>query len=675
MSVAFFSVITAFLLAMLIAGWFYYYPKKKYSNDAIIFILRTLSIFFIILLLFNPKYYDTTKITIKPGLAVVIDNSLSIKTLDQQESVKNWVSIIQNSSVLSDKFNISYYTISNQLNALGDSLTFTTDQTDFSNLTALKSSINKQKLPIILLTDGNQNKGVSASYLNINNPVYPIVFGDTTNYNDLYISQINNNPYGFLDNTFPVEIFINFKGKGRVSTNLTILKQHKTVWQQTINFKEDQKTQRVLLNLKPEATGQQIFTAKLSHLSHEKNTTNNSSKFSVEIVDQSSKVLIISDILHPDIGTLKKAIESNKQRRVVLSNGLQNNIKISDYQLIILYQPTSDFKQIFDEINNKNIPLWIISGKTTDWQYLNTNQSFFTKDITNLEEEYQAVYNPSFSLFKLESNAINDLPPLKDNFGKITFKKPHETLFYQKIKNTTTDFPLLTFLKDDLRKIALLNGEGLWQWRMYNYRDKQSFEEFDDLIDLIVQYLTANNQTDRFKITYKKVIKEVEKQHITVNIFNESIQLDENASLNFQLFDGHGKIIQSSRMTLTDRGNFSLTLDPLQGGDYSFKVTDQNTKINKRGFFTVVPYDIETQVFNADYFQMKLLAENTGGEVFLGTTDVQSFLDRSLRFSDYKNIEKVVKKQKYLINWRWLLVLIILSLTAEWFVRKYRGLI
>ena len=53
-------------------------------------------------------------------------------------------------------------------------------------------------------------------------------------------------------------------------------------------------------------------------LDAEKNLVNNSREFAVEVIDERTKVLIAYSFLHPDLGALKKAIESNQQREVEL---------------------------------------------------------------------------------------------------------------------------------------------------------------------------------------------------------------------------------------------------------------------------------------------------------------------------------------------------------------------
>ena len=57
---------------------------------------------------------------------------------------------------------------------------------------------------MIIMTDGNQTLGVDYRNLKSQQPIFPIVFGDTTNYKDISISQLNVNKYTYVGNQFPV---------------------------------------------------------------------------------------------------------------------------------------------------------------------------------------------------------------------------------------------------------------------------------------------------------------------------------------------------------------------------------------------------------------------------------------------------------------------------------------
>src|SRR5690606_30804893 len=118
---------------------------------------------------------------------------------------------------LNERFNVKFYSFDNQLNTK-DSLTFEGSQTNITKALNSLEEINKGLIaPMILLTDGNQTYGsdYEFSLKNYGQPVFPVIFGDTTKYTDLKIQQLNVNKYTYLKNKFPVEIIINYEGRSR----------------------------------------------------------------------------------------------------------------------------------------------------------------------------------------------------------------------------------------------------------------------------------------------------------------------------------------------------------------------------------------------------------------------------------------------------------------------------
>ena len=83
-------------------------------------------------------------------------------------------------------------------------------------------------------------------------------------------------------------------------------------------------------------------------------------------------------------------------------------------------------------------------------------------------------------------------------------------------------------------------------------------------------------------------------------------------------------------------------------------------------------YNIETQFLNANYKAMNQLANTTGGQLFL-ENQYSGLLNELLKNSNYKTIQKISKKTVPLVDYKWLLLLLVLSLAAEWFIRKYNG--
>ena len=68
------------------------------------------------------------------------------------------------------------------------------------------------------------------------------------------------------------------------------------------------------------------------------------------------------------------------------------------------------------------------------------------------------------------------------------------------------------------------------------------------------------------------------------------------------------------------------------------------------------------------------MALQTNGQLFYENT-VDNLISKLMASKQYKSIQKVEKKSVPLINYKLLLLLLLLSLALEWFIRKYFGLI
>ena len=90
--------------------------------------------------------------------------------------------------------------------------------------------------------------------------------------------------------------------------------------------------------------------------------------------------------------------------------------------------------------------------------------------------------------------------------------------------------------------------------------------------------------------------------------------------------------------------------------------------------FSVIEYNAEEQFTRADASKMIKLATNNQGKSFL-IEDFESLKRQLLKDKRFVSIQKSNEKSVSLINWKILLALLILSLSAEWFTRKYYGLI
>lgn len=134
---------------------------------------------------------------------------------------------------------------------------------------------------------------------------------------------------------------------------------------------------------------------------------------------------------------------------------------------------------------------FIIAGTQTDWNFLNSQQSFIQKQVTSQTEDFQALWNPTFNSFILEDIGFEDFSPLTGMFGTITMSAAVQPFLFQKIRNTTTTDPLLAVAESDGQRHVFLLGENSWKWRMQSFATHNGFEKFDEFIGKLIFYASS----------------------------------------------------------------------------------------------------------------------------------------------------------------------------------------
>jgi hypothetical protein len=669
-------IIIAVLAALSLALFQYIYKSKLSSNlKYLLTALRTLSIFGILLLLINPKFESNSFFDEKPTLVIAVDNSESVSYLEQEDNVNSTLEAIVSNADLNKRFNIETYSFGKAVKSL-DSLNFNERQSNISKaLKQFEEVYANQTAPILLISDGNQTYGSDYSFVakSIKQPIYPVVLGDSTVYSDLSIKQLNVNRYVYLKNKFPVEIITNYNGIQPVSTELKIWSGNSVVFRKSIQFDATKSSEIISTALSANTVGVKTYRVELTPLINEKNTFNNAKSFGVEVIDQKTNIALVAEQLHPDLGALKKSIESNEQRSVSILKPKDYISKINDFQLIILYQPNDGFNEVVKEIKRLNLNSFIITGATTDYAFLNSSQLNFDYVITNQTEDYQPLLNRNYNNFIIENIDFNDYPPLKSEFGSQEFSVPNAVILSKTVNGINTDQSMLSTFEYNNSKHALLNGEGIWRWRAQSYLESESFNNFDNFIGKLVQYLSSNKKRNRINIDYKSFYNGNDDVIISAQYFNKNFEFDKTASLSIIL---NNKDTDNRREVplLLNNGSYAVDLSGIASGAYSFTVKHNSEAIAASGGFEVLEYNVEKQFLNADIDKLSAIAENSSAEAYF-STDYSQLINNLLADSRYKTIQKSTKNIVPLIDWYYLLVIIGLSLFLEWFIRKYNGLI
>ena len=662
------AIVIAFILAL--------FQYKPWISEKVYWVLtaaRTLTLSALFLLLINPETNIETIEVIKPKLGVLVDNSQSIKFLKRDSIARVLLNQIKSKSALSEKFDLHYFTFDNALYS-DDSLSFDASQTNIGKSLIQAHEIFKDEVaPMLLLSDGNQTLGASYGHIakQFSSPIYPLVLGDTMQYIDLKIKQINVNTYAFLENTFPVEIFINYNGNDTKSTVLEIFQDETLVYKEKLQFSALNNSKVITPKLKASKVGFQRFSARLRPLTSEKVVSNNSKTFAVEVLNQKLKIALISKNTHPDIGVFNSVISSQKNYTFKRYTP-EEFLKISEeFAFVVLYQPDYNFRSILEQ--TKKINTFIIGGTSTEWSFLNANQPYFKQEVTNQREAYQAAFNTNFDAFSIAPLSFEDYPPLQSEFGTTEVSVPHQILLYKSINGRSSQMPLMfSYTNEGVRNIVLL-GEDIWKWRLKSFQLDDNSEKFDAFFSAIFQYLSTQKTSKRLVVTHNPVFDGSVATEIFAQFYDENFQFNPNASLDIEI--SSPQIKTSINYPLVVVGDmYKVDLSGLKSGKYTYKIKTRDQQFSTSGQFEILEFNVEAQFFNSDYQQLLQLASKTRGHVFL-ENEFDNLLDELLNNPNYKSVQRINKKTVPLINYKLLLLLIILSLALEWFIRKYKGLI
>ncbi len=668
-------IVASAIIALLIALFQYIYKvKNRTKKNGIFAFLRFLTVFTLLLLLINPTFRKKNYYTEKPKLVVAVDNSSSIKHLSQSQAVTGFVNQLTTSKELNDRFDIVYYSFADKLS---DSLSVTFDQkqTNIANvLESLDQVYKNSNAPTILITDGNQTYGKDYSYRSIRykQQIFPVIVGDTAKVIDTKIEQLNVNRYAYLKNKFPVEVILTYSGSTDITTKFLIKSNGNTVFSKPVTFSEDNNSTILNVTLPANTVGVVRYTSHLVPIENEKNSINNKKDFAVEVIDQKTNVLLISDITHPDLGAIKKSIESNERRSVTIQKPSAVN-DIDSYQLIIMYQPNSRYSGVYEKLKKSRKNYFTITGSKTDWMFLNKIQNNYTQEIHQQTEYYLPRFNINYNTFLFDDIGFNAYPPLIGAFGEINITASNDILLYRNINDIVTDAPLLATIEKEGIREGVLFGEGIWRWRAQNYLDAKSFENFDEFFGKIVQYLSSKKQKSRLNTIAESFYYGNASIKIKAEYFTKNYEFDRRGNLQISVKNADTEASQNIPMLLKNN-SYEADLSSLPSGNYEYTVSVIGENISKSGAFSILDYDVEQQLLSADVTKLQKVATNTNGKTYFVNQNSR-IVDDLIKDQRYQPIQKSKEKVVSLIDWKYLLAIIIILLTIEWFMRKYNGLI
>lgn len=678
-----------FLSLFIGAGFALFLYVKEHKNEysitlkIILAILRGLASAILVFLIFSPLIRSNHIFEEKPIILFAIDNSESIiKNKDSLYFKDEFHKVIEQTAASFDEnYDVRIISFDKEVND-SSNFEFNGKETNiYSVIEELESVYGNRNIgALILASDGIFNRGLNPLYSGIESkfPIYTIALGDTSIRKDLKIKNIYYNDYAISGNQFNIEILIEAQKCGTDKSVLTVWHENKELHRQIVSIANDNQIFRLSLPIEAIGKGMQCYTAKLSPLKNEISIENNSKNIYIEIIDDKQNILLLANEPHPDISALKSALNGNKSFQIESFLYSDFNSSIKKYDLVILHNlPSSknNIAAVIKESENNNIPLMFIVGAGTNINILNSfklNISILIK--SQLESFVKPIYNTSFSSFFITEDlneTLKQFPPLNSGFCEYQNVVIPNILLYQVISNVQTSKPLIYFDELNNLKYGYIMGEGIWRWKLADFRINNNNQHFIEFFSKILQFLSNKSDKSLFRLQYPSSFYENQSIEINALLYNENYEPIKNAEISLHIFNNNFDR-KYSFSYLNDK--FLVNAGFLPPGEYKMEANAKylNISYSKKAYFTVKNVNVEMEDLVANHLLLYNLAVRSGGMMFK-TSQLNEIPAKILQNDSIVAIRHNQIISHEVIYYLPLLIILILLLAVEWLLRKRSG--
>ena len=649
------------------------YRNNKFENKILIrllFVLRSVIVSVLAFLLLNPFISNISTHEEKP--IVILAQDVSISCGDFEDSIF----FATLSDQLSTNFDVIEYNYSEDVSE-GFLSKKKGESTDISNLldeVELKYS-GRNLLAIVTSSDGLYNKGSNPLYHKFSKsvPIHSIAIGDTSVFKDVSISNVLHNEISFLDNISPIEVQIKTeKCKGEI-LSIKLYSDNKLIQTNEEKVFKSSDFIKTRFKLKNSEVGLQKYTVKVSGVKSEKYLENNEYDFFVEVLDSKYKILIVSDVVHPDLGAFKSVLDKNKNYEVDLFSFSDFASSFKEYNLIVTFYVEDNNSSKLQKLKNSGVPvLMFVNSKS--FSLLNSLYSVGNIKSKNKVQEVTAFFNSNFKKFNTSTSLqsyLNESPPLSTIFGEYSLSPSSDVLAFQKIGILESKKPLIVLDEITDRKIAVIYGEGIWRWKINDTEDENFHQNFDELFSKLSQYLLIKENKSRFRVDVDNKLVEGKNLIFKAEYYNENYELNNSNDVNLKIKKDTGEEFNYV-FSKDEKFSYFLNIKSLSEGKYFFTANYNSSEFIKDGEFTILPRIKEGIMNKANHQFLYQLSNQSGGEMF-DNYDVETIYQSLLNNSRNKIILHSTEKTDSILNNVWILFLTILFISIEWILRKYNG--
>lgn len=693
-------IIAVLILIISVFISFYFYNKSPLTapKKYFLLILKAFALFNLCILFIEPAFFYNKKSTSSGSNIILIDNSRSNELQSSDKNLKE----LQIKNLLkgfneADLYKAFCFSTGEPKNISFqgfDSISFNGYETNLNDaIPALRRVLQQGTLnSITILSDGNFNSGGNPYYRlkEFTCPVFTIGIGDTLQQKDVVVEKVIYNDKAFINTKNIIKVFISAYGFANESLSLILQREGNNIENKTFKINRDVESIEADFDITETKEGIVKYSFTAEKKNGELTYHNNRADFLIKYLNNKINLLYISSGPGYDnlfiLDILKRINNFN-----VTSHVLKNQIdfyegqidynKLGDYSIIFLmgFPSLQTNKELVDKILQKNkefnISVIFFAQKNTDYKKLESLDEFLPFSINKISQGENLILLKTTGVNEIAGNSgsikedfsgIDNAPQIFKNISGIIPKAGSVVLATE----TSSREPILIIRNTGNFKSTAFLGYGLWRWGLNNKAsDIKLAEKF---IYGIVNQTILDEKREGLAVTpVKNLFDYTENIVINAEVYDNNYHPVNTALVKADIFKNGQKYTSVSFNFINN--TYTTSLPPIPTGDYTIEahaVLDNNAYADVSSRFLIDTISTEFSETKSNFDALRTISLNTCGS-FFKTTEFSAYND------SFKNLlgKNIGQETTAMIKFnfrenRYILILIVLLFSLEWFFRK-----
>lgn len=679
------------LISFSVAWWSYKYlesvtPWKKWA-----LILLRGSVFAILaLLLLNPFFIQRDVETSRPEIYIYLDNSQSISVeRGDYNGTESYQQIIEQiSSRFDEQFDHTFFRFDQEIEP-GDEINAEGAVTNIQRVIDHQLENESDLVASVLLSDGINTQGRNPVFAaqSLATPVFTIPVGDTTEVNDVMITNVDYNPVAYTNTQQRYRVDISQEGFENETATVQILRDGELLNTEEVTFPEAVSSHLVEFEDEFREEGFYEYEIIIPELEGEFTQQNNRETFMVEVLDEKTRILSLAFEIHPDVGSIRRLVATDSQNELISATRLgegqitgDNPEELeTDPDLIILHGLPQQDDPLLDWLaGQEETPVLFFLLPSSHERLSDYNEEDFLAysvdqyrpnvlDVHLLQER-----DPySHPLLEFEPQDFRRFPTLKTYRSGLQISPLAEVLFTSEFQRNEMDIPLIITQSTGPRRLTGINGYG---WHRFETTANETVSSFfkEFFTDIISWTATSPDHRNLTVEPLKPSFTETENVEIKASLVNERQEPETDATIETRISSGENDEVQTFLMRHTGNGEYRVDIGNLPEGNYTVEAmaTKGERQIGENeARFEVSQSTVEFVNTKRDDETLRQISLRSGGE-FLDDVSLERMYSYLRDNQLDESVETVTEHTNYLSNHPGWFILALLLLSGEWILRR-----